>query len=66
MPHPLGALLKLGLRHMPSNVAPGSFWDSTASKPITGITLLLAMIPPNGIADLKEDETIATSYTVFR
>ena len=55
-PHPLGALLKLGRRHMRSRAMPGRFWDSTASKPITGTTLLLAMPPPNGLADLRDKE----------
>lgn len=41
---------------MRSRAMPGSFWDSTASKLITGITLLLATAPPNGIADLRDKE----------
>lgn len=39
---------------MRSTATPGSCWDSTASKLITGIALLLAVAPPNGAADLRK------------
>jgi len=32
----------------------GKFWDSIATKPITGITLSLAIAPANGMADLGQ------------
>lgn len=53
MPHPLGALLKSCCRDIRLRVIPLRFWRSSASKPIT---LLLAIAPPNGMADLRERE----------
>lgn len=46
---------------MRSRAMPGRFWDSTASKPITGMTLLLAIAPPNGMADLRDKKELLLS-----
>jgi len=53
MRHPFGARLKLGRWDMRFWLTLGRFCASIASRLITGITLLLAIGPPNGSADLE-------------